>query len=122
MKFVLSFLSTMLLLSTLAVAQSQSSGGTINTMTMDPRQNQELTNSTGTETGQPSDAVPGSEAQDNGLITPTTNMVGSGSNGNVSQPTPGSHPPAPAAAEQSTPKNPSADAGTKNAPKSETKR
>ena len=122
MKFVLSFLSTMLLLSTLSLAQSQSSGGTINTMTTDPRQNQELTNSTGTETGQPSDAVPGSEAQDNGLITPTTNMVGSGSNGDVNQPTPGSHPPAPAASEQNTPKNPSTDAGTKNASKSETKR
>jgi hypothetical protein len=122
MKFVLSLLSTMLLLSCLAVTQSQSSSGTINTMTTNPRQNQELTNTTGTETGQPSDAVPGSEAQDNGLITPTTNMVGSGSNGNVSQPTPGSHPPAPDAAEQTTPNNPSADAGTKNASKGETKR
>ena len=106
MKFVLSFLAILLLLSTLAGAQAQSSSGTINTLTTNPRQNQELTNTTGTETGQPSDAVPGSEAQPNGLVTPTTNMVGSGSNGNVSQPTPGSHPPAPAAAEQNTTNKP----------------
>ena len=101
MKFVLSFLSTMLLLSTLSLAQSQSSG-TINTLTTNPRQNQELTNTTGTETGQPSDAVPGSEEQPNGLVTPTTNMVGSGSNGDVSQATPGSKPPVPASSEQNT--------------------
>src|SRR4051812_22498702 len=101
MKFVLSFLSTMLLLSTIALAQSQS-GGTINTLTTNPRQNQELTNSTGTETGQPSDAVPGSEDEPNGLVTPTTNMVGSGSNGNVSQSTPGPKPPIPATSEQNT--------------------
>ena len=122
MKFVLSLLSTMLLLSCLAVTQSQSSGGTINSMTTDPRQNQELTNSTGTETGQPSDAVPGSEAQDNGLITPTTNMVGSGSNGNMSQPTPGSHPPAPAAAEQNTTVKPTNESTAQPKPKPNEKR
>ena len=59
--------------------------GTINTLSVNPRQNQELTNSTGTETGQPSEAVPGSEAEPNGLVPVTTNMVGSGSNGNMNQ-------------------------------------
>jgi len=59
--------------------------GTINTLSVNPRQNQELTNSTGTETGQPSDAVPGSETEPNGLVPVTSNMVGSGSNGNMNQ-------------------------------------
>ena len=60
--------------------------GTINSLSVNPRQNQDLTNSTGTETGQPSDAVPGSESQENGLVPVTGNMVGSGSNANTRQP------------------------------------
>jgi hypothetical protein len=119
-KFVLSFLSTMLLLSTIALAQSQS--GTINTLTTNPRQNQELTNSTGTETGQPSDAVPGSEEQPNGLVTPTTNMVGSGSNGNVSQSTPGAKPPIPATSEQNPAKKPDNGNAAQAKPKATQKR
>ena len=121
MRFLLSLLAAALLLSTLSLAQAQSSG-TINTLTTNPRQNQELTNTTGTETGQPSDAVPGSEAQPNGLVTPTTNMVGSGSNGNMTQPTPGSHPPAPAAPEQSTTKNSSNGNPAQQKPKTAEKR
>jgi hypothetical protein len=49
-------------------------GGTINTLSVNPRQNAELTNSTGTETGQPSESVPGSEDQANGLVPSTTEM------------------------------------------------
>ena len=60
--------------------------GTINSLSVNPRQNPEMTNSTGTETGQPSDAVPGSQNHDNGLVPVTSNMVGSGSNGNMNQP------------------------------------
>ena len=59
--------------------------GTINTLSVNPRQNQELTNTTGTETGQPSDAVPGSATEPNGLMPVTTEMLGSGSNGNMNQ-------------------------------------
>jgi hypothetical protein len=70
------------LLCSVAVAQQS---GTINTLTVNPRQNQELTNSTGTESGQPSDAVPGSSNEPNGLVPVTSNMVGSGSNGNMNQ-------------------------------------
>ncbi|HZP23231.1 MAG TPA: hypothetical protein VFB04_07280 [Terriglobales bacterium] len=66
-----------------AVLAQQS--GTINTLSVNPRQNQELTNSTGTETGQPTEAVPGSETEPNGLVPVTSNMVGSGSNGNMDQ-------------------------------------
>jgi hypothetical protein len=60
-------------------------GGTINTLSVNPRENQELTNSTGTETGRPSEAVPGSEKEPNGLVPVTSDMVGSGSNGNTNQ-------------------------------------
>jgi hypothetical protein len=60
-------------------------GGTINSLSVNPRQNLELTNSTGTQSGQPSDSVPGSESQENGLVPVTSNMVGSGSNGNLNQ-------------------------------------
>jgi hypothetical protein len=66
-----------------AVLAQQS--GTINTLSVNPRQNQELTNSTGTETGQPTEAVPGSETEPNGLVPVTSNMVGSGSNGDMNQ-------------------------------------
>ena len=82
------------LLGTMAWAQE----GTINTLSVNPRQNAELTNSTGTETGQPSDVVPGSQSQPNGLVPVTTNMMGSGSNGNMTQSTPGTKPPMPSTA------------------------
>lgn len=81
MKGVWSAVAGLLLLSAMAVAQD----GTVNYLSVNPRQNQELTNSTGTETGQPSPAVPGSENLPNGLIPVTTTMTGSGSNGNVNQ-------------------------------------
>lgn len=79
------------LLTTIAVmalfcgAMLAQQSGTINTLSLNPRQNQELTNTTGTESGQPSDAVPGSENEPNGLVPATTNMAGSGSNGNTNQ-------------------------------------
>jgi hypothetical protein len=89
MKTLQTFLAgTVLLVGVAAMAQE----GTINTLTVNPRQNQELTNSTGTASGQPSDAVPGSESQPNGLVPVTSNMTGSGSNGNMTQETPGSKP------------------------------
>ena len=103
MKLLINLLAALLLLAGMALAQAQSAGGTMNSLSTNPRQNQELTNSTGTESGQPSDAVPGSENQPNGLVPQTTNMVGSGSNGNMSQPTPGSKPPTPATPEQKAP-------------------
>ena len=101
MKLLINLTAAGLLLGGMALAQSSS--GTMNSLSTNPRQNQELTNSTGTESGQPSDAVPGSESQPNGLVPETTNMVGSGSNGNMSQPTPGSKPPTPATSEQKAP-------------------
>ncbi|HUI83113.1 MAG TPA: hypothetical protein VL240_02770 [Candidatus Binatia bacterium] len=87
-------LAAVVVLATVALAQD--SGGTVNTLSLNPRQNQELTGSTGTETGQPSDAVPGSENMPNGLVPVTTNMMGSGSNGNMDQTAPRATPPAPA--------------------------
>ncbi len=69
----------------LSCAALWAQNGTINSLSVNPRQNLELTNSTGTETGQPSDAVPGSQNDDNGLVPVTSNMVGSGSNGNLNQ-------------------------------------
>jgi len=72
---------------TLAMEAQENSGGTINTLSVNPRQNLELTNSTGTESGQPNDVVPGSQGQENGLVPVTTNMGGSGSNGDMNQQT-----------------------------------
>ena len=82
---------------------AQDSSGTINTLSVNPRQNQELTNSTGTETGQPSDVVPGSESQPNGLVPVTTNMQGSGSNGDMPQAAPVKKAPAASAPAESRP-------------------
>ena len=94
----LALAAIVLLAGLVTAAAAQDSSGTINTLTVNPRQNQELTNSTGTETGQPSDVVPGSESQPNGLVPVTTKMMGSGSNGNMTQSTPGSKPPSAKAA------------------------
>jgi hypothetical protein len=69
----------------LSCAALWAQNGTINSLSVNPRQNLELTNSTGTETGQPSDSVPGSESQENGLVPVTSDMVGSGRNGNMNQ-------------------------------------
>jgi hypothetical protein len=68
-------------------------GGTINTLSVNPRQNQELTNSTGTETGQPSDSVPGSANQANGLVPSTTGVTTFGGSGDR-QPAPTAKPAA----------------------------
>jgi hypothetical protein len=80
--------AAVLLLGGVAAAQS----GTINSMSTNPRQNVELSNSTGTESGQPSDSVPGSQSQENGLMPVTSNMVGSGSNGDMGQSARGAKP------------------------------
>ncbi len=64
----------------------QSTGGTVNSLSTNPRQNAELTGTTGTPSGQPDDATPGSENMPNGLVPQTTKMEGSGSNGNMNQP------------------------------------
>jgi hypothetical protein len=80
-KFLLAAL--FLAATTLAMAAQENSGGTINSLSADPRQNLELTHSTGTETGQPNDVVAGSQGQENGLVPVTSNMQGSGSNGDL---------------------------------------
>ncbi len=70
-----------------AVAQAQqSTGGTVNSLSTNPRQNAELTGTTGTPSGPPDDATPGSENMPNGLVPQTTEMEGSGSNGSMNQP------------------------------------
>lgn len=74
-----------ILLSGLAVAQERG-GGTINSLTINPTVNQELTGTMATVTGVPDDVTPGSQNMESGLTPVTTNMVGSGSNGNMNQP------------------------------------
>ena len=111
MKLILTVLA-MLLLGGAAFAQS----GTINTLSVNPRQNLELTNSTGTESGQPSDSVPGSQNEENGLMPVTSNMVGSGSNGNVSQATAGNKPSTPVPEAKPAAKNSNAAAGNSAKP------
>lgn len=59
--------------------------GTVNSLSVNPRQNADMTDSTGTESGQPTADVPGSANQPNGLIPVTSDMVGSGRNANVNQ-------------------------------------
>ena len=81
MKRIWTAIASLFLLTGLAMAQS----GTVNNLSVNPRQNQEMTNSTGTESGQPSPAVAGSEDLPNGLIPVTTNMAGSSSNGSINQ-------------------------------------
>jgi len=44
----------------MALAQEQSSSGTVNSLSVDPQQNQKLSGSMGTTTGQPNDVTPGS--------------------------------------------------------------
>ncbi len=83
----------------LGVVWAQQSG-TVNSLSVNPRQNQELTNSTGTESGQPSDAVPGSESQDDGLVPVTSNMAGSDSNSNTNQSSTANKPATAASANQ----------------------
>jgi hypothetical protein len=74
----------LLLGSCMAVAQNPSSG-TVNSMSTDPEQNQKMTGSMGTTTGQPNDVTPGSDAATS-LGNPTTRtMTGSDSNGTYNQ-------------------------------------
>jgi len=54
-------LCTCLLGSAMAIAQDQT-GGTVNSMSVDPQQNQKMTGSMGTTTGQPNDVTPHNDA------------------------------------------------------------
>jgi hypothetical protein len=76
---LLAVFSLMILLSGLAItaAAQENSVGPINTMSVDPRQNAELGNYTGTETGQPTTGMPRTENQPNGLMPSTGTMTGS---------------------------------------------
>lgn len=68
----------------MAVAQNPNSG-TVNSMSSDPEQNQKMTGSMGTTTGQPNDVTPGSGAA-TALGNPQTRtMTGSDSNGTYHQ-------------------------------------
>jgi hypothetical protein len=78
------FLGSCMLLGQNALAQNPN-GGTVNSMSTDPQQNQKMTGTMGTTTGQPNDVTPGSGAAD-ALGNPTTRtMTGSDSNGNYHQ-------------------------------------
>ena len=78
---LLAVLSLTLLLSCLAItaAAQENSEGPINSLSVDPRQNAELGNYTGTESGQPNSSAPRTENQPNGLVPSTAPMTGSGS-------------------------------------------
>jgi hypothetical protein len=80
-KTFLAVLSLTILLGGLAItaAAQENSEGPINTLSVNPRQNAELGNYTGTETGQPTTGMPRTENQPNGLVPSTTPMTGSGS-------------------------------------------
>jgi len=77
------------------LAAAQDSGGTINWMSSNPYQNQEMTSSMGSTTGQPTDLA-GERDLPSGLVPVTTTMEGSGSNGNLNQ----SEPAVPIATKQ----------------------
>lgn len=98
----------LVIVSTLTMAAQENSGGTINSLSVDPRQNAELTNSTGTESGQPNDVVTGSQGQENGLVPVTTNMQGSGSNDSMNQVPAASSTPADTSATRSATQEPKA--------------
>ncbi|HSY14167.1 MAG TPA: hypothetical protein VK976_18395 [Verrucomicrobiae bacterium] len=72
---------------------AEGSSAPINSLSVNPRQNIEMTHATGTESGQPDDAVAGSDRQENGLVPVTSNMTGSGSNGNLAPGTASAKPP-----------------------------
>src|SRR4051794_37770350 len=80
-KTFLAVLSLTILLGGLAItaAAQENSEGPINTLSVNPRQNAELGNYTGTETGQPTTGMPRTENQPNGLVPSTPPMPGSGS-------------------------------------------
>jgi hypothetical protein len=75
-----------------AINATAQQSGTINTLSVNPRQNVELGGYSGTETGQPSDAVPGSQNESDGLYPSGSSMLGSGSDGNAQQSVPGNQP------------------------------
>ncbi len=85
MKTLVMIAATVLLAAGSALAQ-ENSGGTINSLTVNPTENQELSGNVATTTGQPNDVTPKSVDMPNGLVPQTVNMTGSGSNGNMAQP------------------------------------
>lgn len=91
MKSLLAIVGAVMLFGGMGFSQA---AGTINSLSVNPRQNQELTNSTGTESGQPNDAVPGSQSEPNGLIPSTNDMVGPGGTADAQQSAPASKPAA----------------------------
>jgi len=64
------------------VLWAQEGEGTVNSLSVNPRQNAVMTNTTGTESGQPTADVPGSQNQPNGLVPVTsyTSVYGNSSN------------------------------------------
>jgi hypothetical protein len=73
-----------LLASWMVVAQNPN-GGTVNSMSTDPQQNQKMTGSMGTTTGQPNDVTPGSNAATTVGNPSDRTMTGSDSNGTYQQ-------------------------------------
>src|SRR5215471_2265214 len=109
---LLPVLSFVLLLSGLAVtaAAQESAEGPINTLSLDPRQNAELGNYTGTESGQPNSSAPRTENQPNGLVTPTANMSGSAGGGDTQRIPPAGGNGLPLARSEANPRNNSTQA------------
>ena len=66
------------------MAVGQEASGTINSITLNPTVNMELTGNMPTVTGQPNDYTIGGQTE-SGLVPVTTSMTGSGSNGNMTQ-------------------------------------
>src|SRR5690349_18651511 len=95
---------------TIAAAAQENSEGPINTLSVNPRQNAELGNYTGTETGQPTSGLPRTESQPNGLVPSTATMTGSGSIGTPQQKPPAGINGLPLAHTEANPNNNSAQA------------
>lgn len=100
MKTLAGITASLLLAGCVAWGQT-GAGGTVNSQSTDPQQNQKMTGAMGTSNGQPNDVTPGSASSPNGGVQPDRTMTGSDSNGNYNQPlkaspqsTTGSTPPA----------------------------
>ena len=78
----------------MALAQEQSSG-TVNSMSVDPQQNQKLSGSMGTETGQPNDVSRGADRNQQ-MANPSNRQISGqpGSKASKSKQTPGGSPSA----------------------------
>lgn len=110
MKTLLIMVATLLFAAGTVLAQ-ENSGGTINSLTVNPTENQELSGNVATTTGQPNDVTPKSVDMPNGLVPQTVNMTGSGSNGNMAQPVAAAKP-----GSSATQQNRQTSAGAKKTP------